>query len=170
MDFKEWGVLASAIKSSYKASGILDDDLSMSIWYEMLKDIKYSDLSNALKQWIMTEKFPPSIADLRNGVNRILNGDKLGEMEAWNMVMKAIRNSAYNAKKEFDALPVSVQKAVGGPETLQEWALSESFNEDVAMSHFIKAYKVSSDRETRDTVSAPALMDLIKERRLLETR
>ena len=58
------------------------------------------------------------------------------------MVQKATRNSLYNADKEFAALPEDVQRSVGSPSVLREWAMmdTETLNSVVA-SNFMRGYR-----------------------------
>ena len=50
----------------------------------------------------------------------------MSDMEAWATVRKAIRNSNYHAREEFDLLPELVKSVVVTPENLIEWAKLDS--------------------------------------------
>lgn len=70
------------------------------------------------------------------------------EMEAWGMVNKALSNSSYHAKEEFDKLPSVVQKTLGRHEVLQEWAGMEIDTvQSVIQSNFIRNYRTVLQRE-----------------------
>lgn len=71
---------------------------------------------------------------------------ELNEMEAWSLVYRAICNSTYNSVSEFEKLPPLVQKAVGLPDSLREWAMTENLNKEVVMANFQKAYKAELHR------------------------
>lgn len=162
---QEWAKLAMAIKATYKTSGILEDKASIEVWYSLLSDLDYQICSRALMQWMQTEHFPPTIADIRAGASRIVNGEALNDGEAWAMVAKAISRSGYYAQEEFDKLPPAVQAAVGSPDVLRTWALSEDYSQDVAMSNFKKAYKVALERHIRTQNTAPSLLTQIEQMR-----
>jgi len=70
------------------------------------------------------------------------------EMEAWDMVKSAI--SYYYAAEKFESLPPILQKLVGGPGQLREWALMdvETLN-SVIQSNFMRSYRAmaASERE-----------------------
>ena len=118
------------------------------VWCMMLSDYTYDEVSIALKAYITsnTSGFAPAIGQLIAMMQTITQEQELNEMEAWALVSKAIRNSAYNSVEEFAKLPSLVQKAVGIPNQLRQWALDENFNEQVASSNFMRCYNVEVKR------------------------
>ena len=76
--------------------------------------------------------------------------DELTAMEAWNLVAKALRNSAYGSEEEFAKLPPAVQRVAHSPSQLREWALMDADTvQSVVASNFQRAYtaRQKSDRE-----------------------
>lgn len=138
---------AAAIKTYFPRDNILPSKEAMDLWYEMLCDLDYKIACVALKKHVATNKFAPSIADIRESAHSFNNAEQLNEMEAWALVSNAIRNSGYNSVEEFEKLPSLVQKAVGLPSQLRTWALDENYNEEVVSSNFIKCYRTISHRE-----------------------
>lgn len=126
------------------------NDLSetVDVWHMMLEEYSYQEVSLALKAYILSDDsgFAPSIGKLVSKIHTMTAPQELNEMEAWSLVSKAIRNSGYNSVEEFAKLPPLVQKAVGLPSQLRTWALDESYNEEVAMSSFQRAYKAELKR------------------------
>lgn len=119
------------------------------VWCMMLSDYTYDEVSIALKAYITsnTSGFAPAIGQLITTIQTITQKQELNEMEAWAIVSKAIRNSAYNSVEEFAKLPSLVQKAVGIPNQLRQWALDENFNEQVASSNFMRCYRAELNRQ-----------------------
>lgn len=119
------------------------------VWCMMLSDYTYDEVSIALKAYITsnTSGFAPAIGQLIEMIKTITEGQELNEMEAWSLVSKAIRNSAYNSVEEFAKLPPLVQMAVGLPDQLRQWALDENFNEHVASSNFMRCYRAELNRQ-----------------------
>ena len=119
------------------------------VWCMMLSDYTYDEVSIALKAYITsnTSGFAPAIGQLIAMIQTITEGQELNEMEAWTLVSKAIRNSVYNSVEEFAKLPPLVQKAVGLPNQLRQWALDENFNEQVASSNFMRCYRAELNRQ-----------------------
>ena len=80
------------------------------------------------------------------------------------MVSKALRNGLYGSDSEFDKLPKNVQKAVGCPENLRNWAMTEEKTlETVVMSQFLSAYKTILKREKEIAMIPPELRVAMKE-------
>ena len=74
--------------------------------------------------------------------------NELSEGEAWQLVARAISNGIYGSKKEFDALPQTIQRIVGSPNALREWAMMDSdVVHSVVASNFQRSYRVVSERE-----------------------
>ena len=119
------------------------------VWCMMLSDYTYDEVSIALKAYVSsnTSGFAPAIGQLIEMIKTITEGQELNEMEAWALVSKAIRNSAYNSVEEFAKLPPLVQKAVGLPNQLRQWALDENFNEQVTSSNFMRCYRAELNRQ-----------------------
>ena len=125
-----------------------DVDSMAETWADMLSEYSYSQVSMALKAYIVsdTSGFAPSIGQLVGKIQTISQPQELNEMEAWSLVSRAIRNSTYNSVVEFAKLPPMVQKAVGLPDQLRTWAMDENYNEQVASSNFIKCYRTEVAR------------------------
>ncbi len=146
MTVDEFAKLADAIKTYFPRDNMLPTDESMELWFDMLNDLDYRSAYASLKKHVATNRFPPTIADIREGATDFSEPKELNEMEAWSLVYKAICNSTYNSVSEFEKLPPLVQKAVGLPDSLREWAMTENLNHEVVMSNFQRAYKVELKR------------------------
>lgn len=75
MTEREFAQLAAAMKAAYQRNGFMADLETVSVWYELLKDIPYNQLAAAVKKYIKCETFPPTIADLRRYVNIAAGND-----------------------------------------------------------------------------------------------
>lgn len=132
---------------NYKPSNLSEtvDVLNM-----MLEEYSYSQISTALKTYVHsdTSGFAPSIGQLINKLHEVQSPQELNEMEAWMLVSKALRNGYYGAVEEFNKLPPLVQKAVGSPDNLRNWALTDSKSiENVVQSNFMRTYRTVVNRE-----------------------
>lgn len=93
MTKQEFAQLAAAMKAAYQRNGFMSDCETVTVWYEMLKDISYDALTMAVRKYIQRETFPPTIADLRRYVdmaaghdwsvawNKLQSGAKLKEID-----------------------------------------------------------------------------------------
>lgn len=130
---------------NYKPNDISE---TVDVWQMMLEEYSYQQISMALKAYILSDNggFAPSIGQLVDKIHSISEPQELNEMEAWALVQKAICNSTYNSVEEFEKLPPLVQKAVGLPSSLREWAMTENLNKEVITSNFQRAYKIELQR------------------------
>ena len=132
---------------NYKPNNISE---TVDVWHMMLSDYDYNIVAMALKAYILsdTSGFAPSIGQLVSKIQSITKPQELSEMEAWSLVSKAIRNSGYNSVEEFANLPPLVQKAVGTPDNLRNWAVSDYQTiESVIQSNFLRTYRTVVKRE-----------------------
>ena len=123
---------------------------TIDVWQMMLEDFPYQQVAMALKAYIMsdTSGFAPSIGQLVGKMQMISTPNELNEMEAWALVSKAIRNGYYGAETEFAKLPEMVQKAIGQPSQLRQWAHSDMESiETVIQSNFMRSYRMVVKRE-----------------------
>ena len=152
MNREETRTLVQVIFSAYPNWKPTDIGFTVDTWAVMLSDYEYSQIAAALKAYITTNTsgFAPSIGQLIGMLDKIGSEKDLNEMEAWALVSKALRNGNYGAEAEFNKLPPAVQKAVGSPELLHSWALSDMASiETVIQSNFMRAYRqILEDQRT----------------------
>lgn len=154
------------------------DNMSMLIelWKEMLSEYTYQQVAMALKAYIAsdTSGFAPSIGQIVGKMQMINQPEELNEMEAWNLVSKAIRNGYYGAEEEFSKLPPLVQKAVGSHEQLRQWAQTEIDSvENVIQSNFMRTYRTVVERSlnvSRMPVETRKRIEAINYRPTIENR
>lgn len=115
------------------------------LWQKIFADDPYTEVEAAFFAFVSTDEkgFPPAPGALRALLNKLRQPEgETTETEAWAMVQKATRNSIYNADKEYAALPEEIQRSVGSPSVLREWAMmdSETLNTVVA-SNFMRGFR-----------------------------
>lgn len=141
--------LLMVIQSAYPNFKPPDKTVAVDTWYTMLRDMDYNVVQMGLRAYITsdTSGFAPSIGQLINTIYLTQNPQELNEMEAWVLVSKALRNGTYGAVEEFNNLPLLVQKAVGSPDNLRNWALTDSKSiENVVQSNFMRTYRTVVNR------------------------
>lgn len=169
MNLDEFMILVKALKAVYTDLKFLPDKDAVKVWYSLLKDLPYRTLSLAAQKYMQTEKFPPTIADLRKKAAELTMPaqDDMSELEAWALVRKALGNSAYNAETEFEKLPAMCKKALGNAANLEEMAKMDIDTvNSVEQSHFIRNYRVACDRKREEAQIAPSVLQLINSMRL----
>lgn len=127
-----------------------DLKLTVDTWAVVLADYEYKNIESALLAHSSVDRsgFAPSVGQLIGMLDMRNQENDLNEMEAWSMVSKALRNGTYGAEREFAKLPEMVQKAVGDPSNLRNWAQTDSDSvENVIQSNFMRSYRAVLKRE-----------------------
>ena len=123
-------------------------------WWEYMSGYDYEQMKLALKAYISsdTSGFAPGIGQLVDKIQAINSPAALSEMEAWSLVSRALRNGYYHAEEEYAKLPPLVQKAVGAPSQLRNWAVTDIESvENVIQSNFMRTYRAVLKHEQEMT-------------------
>lgn len=169
-EIKEMLMVIQAAYPNYKPQ---DKTVAVNTWYMMLKDYEKEVVEAALKIYIAsdTSGFAPAIGQLIDKINTVTAPPELNSMTAWGLVSKALSNGLNGAEKEFEKLPPTVKKAVGSPENLRHWAMSDVRSvETVIQSNFIRSYEAEVRRKNEAAKTPPdvrALIDKISNQKLL---
>ena len=154
---KLMAVLETAYPMFYAKKTQQEREDAIRLWTEMFADEPGEVVAMAVKALIKSRvsTFPPGIGEITEMIHQITQPEQMTEMEAWSLVAKAVSNSNYNSAEEFQKLPPVVQRLVGAPSQLREWAAmdGETFNSVVA-SNFQRSYKVRAKNE-RDYLALP---------------
>ncbi len=156
--------MVKGMKAVYAQSTFIPDQDAFNVWYALLQDLTYEQANLAVQKYMITEKFPPTIADIRQKANEIVQPDVeiLTELEAWSLVRKALSNSGYHAEEEFAKLPEACRIAVGSPANLREWAMMDTDEvETVEQSHFIRNYRTAQKRMKEEAMIPANVRTLI---------
>ena len=142
------------IASTYPNWHPADMSFTVDAWALMLESFSYQQIAAALKAFILsdTSGFAPSVGQLTGLLDRVGSSQEPSEIEAWSLVSKALRRITYYAESEFDKLPEIVQKAVGSPSMLRNWAQTDMQSvENVVQSNFMRTYRqeITKNREKR---------------------
>ena len=146
------GVLKAAYPSYYKDMSRKDAEAVVGLWQAMFADDPAQVVAAAVKAHIATDRkgFPPHIGAIKDAITKVTAPEEMTELEAWGLVHKAICNGTYGSQKEFDKLPPVLQRLVGSPNQLKEWAMMDADTvSSVVASNFQRSYKAraASERE-----------------------
>lgn len=142
--------LKMAYPSSFKDLSEEDASATVNLWQMLLADEPFEDVKNAVMALVSTRTvgYSPTIGEVKEKLFQLRNPHERSETEAWALVSRACRNGYYGYKEEFEKLPLDVQRAVGAPEVLKQWAMIPTDElETVTASNFRKSY---STMQTRD--------------------
>lgn len=125
-------------------------------WSLALKDYEYSIVQMAVIAFATQDVkgFAPGVGQIIDKIIRLRGSvNELTEMEAWNLVQKAVAKSNYYADQEFEKLPPLIQKIIGSPSQLKEWARIDikEFN-TVIQSNFMRSFTAKSMKEVEYSV------------------
>lgn len=115
------------------------------LWEKSLSDIPYDIAEKALIKVLATSKFFPTIAEIREAAADITQPRTMDAIEAWGLVIKAIRR--YGSHRESEAiasLPEDVAQMVKRF-GWRELCLNE--NPDTLRAQFRMAWETQSKRE-----------------------
>ena len=143
-------ILAAAYPRFYSGNDAPDPEAVLSLWSAMFSDDDFMIVAAAVKALIAGDEkgFPPVIGQVKARIRQITQPQEMTEGEAWALVAKAIRNSAYDSRKEFDALPEQIQRIVGAPSQLRDWGTMDSDTvHSVVASNFQRAYRVKAEQK-----------------------
>ena len=124
------------------------DDARMRLYVEMLSDIPPQILEAAVKKLIMTNKFLPSIAEIREtayGIKGTVSGTAApDESEAWGEVVKAVRSVGYYSKPKFshEAITAAVNN-IGW----QDICMTTYDGMNTLRAQFRRAYQLAAERQ-----------------------
>lgn len=160
--------LLMMIKAAYPNYNPQDKNVAANIWYEMLKEYDANTVLASFKAYVASDSsgFAPSIGQIIGRLRMVNNeATDMDALEAWALVSRAIRNGYYGAEVEFAKLPPMVQKAVGSPANIRNWATTDLKSvESVIMSQFISSYKTVQKRESETGMLKEHLALMEKER------
>lgn len=129
------------------------------IWAKVFAD----DPANAVQAAVMAhissteDRFMPPPGAIKRRLSEMqTGGDVLTSAEAWQLVSRAAKRGLYNASEEFDKLPPVVQRLVGSPNQLREWAMMDAETvQSVVASNFQRSYTVRAEKE-REFAALPS--------------
>ena len=155
-------MLKTAYPSFYKDLSKEELNAAVNLWATMFADDPAYIVTEAVKSLMCTLKYPPTIADVKEKIAMITQPPTMTEMEAWQKVRRAI--SYYDADETFAQLPPILQKIVGSPSVLRQWAQMEAETVDsVIQSNFMRSYKARVAHEKEYAMLPASTRNLIRE-------
>lgn len=162
MTKKEMAEIIAIMQSNYPDDfrGMSDKAMNgkINLWFMQFRDDDYKEVLAAVMAHIATDtnRFMPPVGVIKAKLTEIRMPEELTPLEAWGLVQTALRNGYYGAKEEFDKLPPVVQRLVGSPNQLREWALMDTETiSSVVASNFQRSYKVRAAKE-REFLALPS--------------
>lgn len=160
MDKKEFAQFVMALKTYYPRENLLPNNQAMELWYRQLQDIPFQVAEAALNKWVATNKWSPSIAEIREMTATVQRGEIPDWGEGWEQVVKAIGKygmyQIHEAMESFDPITRQCVKRLG----FKNICLSEDINQDRA--NFRMIYQQLAERKQKEQQIPVALSNLIE--------
>ena len=149
---KIMAVLKAAYPNYYRGMTPKDATGIVGLWQEMFDGDPYELVAAAVKALLASDEkgFPPHIGAVKTKLRSLTDRNRMTEGEAWGLVRTALSRSLYRSREEFDKLPKEIQRLVGSPNQLREWAMMDVDTvQSVIASNFQRSYRAreASDRE-----------------------
>lgn len=138
---------------------------TVNAWHWALEEYPAQAVKAALQIYVKTNNtgFAPSVSQLINAMYEPKKAEALSEGEAWALVKRAIQDGNYHAEERFEELPKIVQRAVGSPNMIRQWAGTDSSEVNtVIMSNFQRTYKAVLQKQEFGEKVPAALSDIVK--------
>ena len=158
-------ILTTAYPRFYSGPNAPDPKKTIGLWAEMFRHDDVALVAAAVKSLIETDDkgFPPHIGAVKAKLRLISSSGEMTEAEAWGKVSKALRNSTYGSQEEFEKLPPILQRLVGSPSQLREWAMMDSETvHSVIASNFQRSYRVVAQREREIAKLPPDVKKMVQ--------
>ena len=95
MEKREFATFAAALRTYYPREQLLPNDQAMELWFRQLQDLPYIVVETALNKWVATNKWSPSIAEIRGMAVSVTQGEKMQWSDGWEKLQAAIRYHGY---------------------------------------------------------------------------
>ena len=162
MNKKEFSKFVMSMKTLYPKETLIPNECAMDMWYDLLKDIPYQTASLFLNKWVATEKWSPTIADIRGGSSEIDNGDIDDWGNGWKTVEQCIRSYGYyredEALRHMDDITRQVVERLG----FQNICMSENIGADRA--NFRMLYQELAQKKKNNRQLSPSTSQSIAQK------
>lgn len=113
MNKKEFATFVAAMKAYYPKEKALNSQEQMQLWYQMLADIPADIAGMALQKIAATEKWMPSIAEIRQAAVTVQLPEGCDWSSGWDEAQKAMRKyGQYNAAEALASLSEITRETV----------------------------------------------------------
>ena len=161
MTRQEFATFAMALKTYYPKEQLLPNQQAMELWYRELQDIPYQVAETALRKWVATNKWSPSIAEIREAVTGISKERIPDWSEAWETVLMAVRTYGYyqpvEAMASLDERTRTCVRRIG----FRNICMSENIS--VERANFRKIYEAAAERDATEMALPAPLKQKIAE-------
>lgn len=160
----EFKMLVKGMKAVYAQPTFIPDADAFNMWFALIGDLPYEVCNVSIQKYMLTNKFPPTVAEIREMAANVVGGDPLTWGESWERALNAVRRfGSYNKVDALNSLDPLTRKCV---ESIGYMELCMSENIMVERAHFQKVFEVYQKREQTDKQMPVALQQAISKLQL----
>ena len=162
MEKQEFAIFASAVRTYYPDKNFLPNNEAMALWYREVQDIPFPVIEAGLRKWVATNKWPPTIADIREMASEVTAGDIPDWGTGWHQVCEAMRKFGREyPKRSYASMHPLVAEAA--QQLGNWWDLCVSGNLEADRANFRMIYESLAKKEKADRQLALPLQEQIKQ-------
>ena len=155
MNQEEALIICTMLEANYQP--FKDLSVATGVWADAFKDVPFELVNAAVKSYMKrtTDDFRPNVGKITEEIDTILNGENLSEMEAWELIRKAVSGSTRSdssAYLEWVKLPRDIQQVVSADQILRWQTMNTNEMDTVVQARFIKSYQKVKEREFKNRV------------------
>ena len=157
--------LLMMIEAAYPQSKFENPAETIAAWHFLLEEYSANVVMAAFQIYVKTNNtgFAPSVSQIIGCMHKPSEVEQLSEGEAWNMVKRAIQDSAYHSKERFNELPPIIQRCVGSANMLFQWGQTDSDTVNtVIMSNFQRTYRAVLSKQDFNNKVPEQIADVVK--------
>ena len=168
MNKQEFAQFTMALKTYYPRENLLPNNQAMELWFRQLQDIPYKVAEIGLNKWVATNKWSPSIADIREVCASVSEPDVPDWGDAWEEVINAIsRFGMYRADDAVESMTPLTAQAV---KRIGFVNICTSENASADRANFRIIYEQLAQRKKEDMQIPQVIKDLIGQIKPTEER
>lgn len=157
-EFSKW---VMALKTYYPREQLLPNPQAIELWYQELNDIPMNVAEAALRKWVASSKWSPTIAEIREMCVDVKRGDAPDWSEGWAKVQMAIqRYGSYRPKEAMASLDPITRETV---RRLGFYNLCVSENPMSDRKQFRDTFEIMAKREQMHLQLPIGLQDTIRQ-------
>lgn len=118
-------MLETAYPMHYKKMTSTEKERHIELWSTIFRNYDSELVRNAVLKYISSDTtgFPPAPGHITEIIHELMEPNKMTDEEAWKLVKNAIADGNYYAEERFNELPKVLQRAVGSPQMLKNYAM-----------------------------------------------
>jgi hypothetical protein len=160
MSREEFFKFSAALRTYYPREKLLPNKESMELWYTQLNDLSYEVAVKVLNVWVTTEKWSPSIAEIREKALELTCVSASNNWaDGWEQILKAIRY--YGRYREDEALESMDETTRNVAKRLGFRNLCDSENIIADRAQFRNIYEQVAERQKKQAQVPERIRNLI---------